>query len=89
MTPYTLSQRYCFLEGNVVRMYFIQSIPYTFDELPKIIQDHPSIQTEALEGIDWDLDDLYRYSSYLMEEEFHPLVFDIAIDDPQLLPQDD
>ena len=34
--------------GGVVRMYFIQGIPYTFDELPQIIQEHPSVQTEAL-----------------------------------------
>jgi len=75
--------------GQTVRMYFIQDIPYTFDELPQIIQDHPSVQSEALLGKDWDDEELYRTSSYLMAEECHPLVFDIQVDNPQLLPQDD
>ena len=72
-----------------VRMYFIQDMPYTFDELPQIIQDHPSVQSEALLGKDWDDEELYRTSSYLMAEECHPLVFNIQLDNPQLLPQDD
>ena len=75
--------------GTVVRMYFIQGLPYTFDELPLIVQDHPSVQTEALQGRDWDDDDLYKVSSYLMEEQCHPLMFEIEVDNPQLLPQDD
>ena len=86
---YQLSQRYCFYMGMTVRMYFIQDIPYTFDELPQIIQDHPSVQAEALLGKDWDDEELYRSSSYLMAEECHPLVFDIQLNNPQLLPQDD
>jgi hypothetical protein len=75
--------------GTVVRMYFIQGLPYTFDELPLIVQDHPSVQTEALQGRDWDDDDLYKVSSYLIEEQCHPLMFEIEVDNPQLLPQDD
>jgi len=70
-------------------MYFIQGIPYTFDELPQIIQDYPEIATEALAGPDWDDEELYRWSSYLMAEECHPLMFDIQVDNPALLPQDD
>ena len=75
--------------GTVVRMYFIQGLPYTFDELPLIVQDHPAVQAEALQGRDWDDDDLYKVSSYLIEEQCHPLVFEIEVDNPQLLPQDD
>ena len=75
--------------GTVVRMYFIQGMPYTFDELPLIVQEHPAVQTEALAGRDWDDDELYRISSYLMAEECHPLMFEIEVDNPQLLPQDD
>jgi hypothetical protein len=35
------------------------------------------------------MEDLYRLSSYLMEEEVHPLVFDLQVNDKTLLPQDD
>lgn len=86
---YSLSQAYVFYMGSVVRMYFIQSIPYTFDELPLIIQEHPSVQTEALQGRDWDDEELYKCSSYLVEEECNPLMFDIEVNDPELLPKDD
>lgn len=75
--------------GIVVRMYFINGMPYTFDELPVIVQDHPAVQTEALQGRDWDDEDLYRISNYLMMEECHPLMFELEVDNPELLPQDD
>ena len=86
---YTLSQSYVFYMGMVVRMYFIQGIPYTFDELPQVVQEHPAIQTEALQGRDWDDEELYKWSSYLACEECHPLMFDIEVNDPELLPKDD
>ncbi len=75
--------------GEVVLMYFIQNIPYTFDELPTIIQDHPNIQIEALSYRDYDDEDLYKYSNYLIMEEMHPLMYSLEIQNPELLPQDD
>ena len=75
--------------GEVVRMYFIQGMPYTFDELPQIIQDHPTVQTEALNNRDFDDNDLFVWSNYLMMEEAHPLMFDLEFENPELLPKDD
>ena len=69
---YTLSQAYVFYLGQVVRMYFIQGMPYTFDELPKVLQDHPEIQAEALKYRDFDDEELYKTCGYLMLEECHP-----------------
>lgn len=86
---YILSQSYRFYMGEVVRMYFIQGIPYTFDELPQIVQDHPSVQTEALQGQDYDDEDMFLASNYLISEACHPLMFEIEVDNPELLPQDD
>mgnify|MGYP000892289664 CR=1 FL=1 len=86
---YTLSQSYSFYLGKVVRMYFINGMPYTFDELPQLVQDHPSVQSEALEGRDWDDEEMFRISNYLIMEECHPLMYDIEVDNPALLPQDD
>jgi hypothetical protein len=86
---YKLSQSYVFYMGEVVRMYFIQGIPYTFDELPQIIQDHPSVQTEALSNRDYDDEDMYMASNYLVTEAAHPLMFELEVDDPELLPKDD
>jgi len=86
---YTLSQSYCFYMGEVVRMYFIQGMPYTFDELPQIIQDHPEFQMEALGNRDFDDEDLYAWSNYLILEEVHPLMFELELKNPELLPKDD
>ncbi len=86
---YTLSQAYCFYMGEVVRMYFIEGVPYTFDELPQIVQDHPVVQTQALSHRDYDDEDLYMFSSYLIEELAHPLMFELELKNPELLPKDD
>jgi hypothetical protein len=86
---YSVTQGYRFYMGQVVRMYFIQGIPYTFDELPQLVQDHPSVLQQALHHHDFDDEELYRASSYLIEEGCHPLMFEIEVDDPSLLPQDD
>lgn len=86
---YALSQSYCFYMGEVVRMYFIQGIPYTFDELPYPLKEHPSVQTEALQHRDFDDEDMYLWSNYLVSEQVHPLMFDIEVDNPELLPKDD
>jgi hypothetical protein len=75
--------------GEVVRMYFIQDLPYTFDELPLIIQEHPSVQTEALSHKDYDDEELFRVSNYLVMEEMHPLMYEVECLNPELLPKDD
>ena len=75
--------------GEVVRMYFIQDLPYTFDELPFLIQEHPSVQTEALSHKDYDDEELFMVSNYLVMEEMHPLIYDIEVENPELLPKDD
>ena len=75
--------------GEVVRMYFIQGVPYTFDELPTLVQDHPSVQTEALHHPDYDDEDMYRFSNYLITEGMHPLMFELEVENPDLLPKDD
>ena len=58
--------------GGIVRMYFIQGIPYTFDEIPQIIQDHPSVVTEALEfNHDYTLEEMAKCFEYLMLSLIH------------------
>ena len=34
-------------EVGIVKIYKICGIPYTFDELPKIVQDDPEVQLDA------------------------------------------
>ena len=62
----------------IVMMWFVNGIPFTFEELPQAVQDLDNVRTEA----DWysleytDID-LYHWSGYLIMEECHPLIFDM------------
>jgi hypothetical protein len=36
----------------------------------------------------WEPEDLYRSSSYLVEEECHPLMFELELENPECMPVD-
>ena len=38
---------------------------------------------------DFDDEDMYVWSNYLMMEEAHPLMFELEFENPELLPKDD
>lgn len=75
-------------ESFIVKMYFIQEIPYTFDELPQISQDNPEIVEEASQNKRYTDEDIYLYSSYLSVEEAHPLMYELEYLNPEYLPVD-
>ena len=76
------------LESFIVKMYFIQEIPYTFDELPKIEEDNPEIIEEASRNKRYTDEEIYLYSSYLAVEEAHPLMYELEYINPDCLPVD-
>ena len=69
-------------------MYFIQNVPFTFDDLP----DYASHDAELIELANntktWEVEDLYRLSGYLVSEECHPMLFELELENPELLPVD-
>jgi hypothetical protein len=75
-------------ESFIVKMYFIQEMPFTFDELPKIIQDDPEIILEASENQRYADEDIYLSSIYLGMEEAHPLMHSLEYENPDCLPVD-
>lgn len=87
---YTLSKGYRWYrtieESKIVLMYFINWVPYTFDEIPKIAQEDPDIVLEATANHLYTDDELYYLSYYLVEEEVHPLIFNVDLENPELLP---
>jgi hypothetical protein len=89
---YKLSTSYRWIdtdgESFLTKMYFIQDIPFTFDELPAIAEDDPEIILEASSNHRFTDEELYKYSVYLMEEEVHPLTFELDLENPELLPID-
>ena len=72
-------------------MYFINGIPFTWDELEDIgvtSQEVLKLKIIADNERSYNVEDLYNYYSYLMEEEFNPLVFELELENPEDLPDD-
>jgi hypothetical protein len=69
-------------------MYFIQDIPFTFDELPEYAIDSPNLIELANKEKEYNPEDLYKYSFYLIDEEFHPLLFELDLENPEILPSE-
>ena len=73
---------------QIVLMYFIQGLPFTFDELPEDgLYDLGCIDLADGEKR-WEADELYKISMYLMQEEMHPLMFELELENPEMMPVD-
>lgn len=85
---YKITSSYCYHNGEIVDMYFINGIPFTFDNIPLIMQEDPYIQVEAENNYEYTSEDMYRWSNYLVDEECHPLLFEVALENPEEMPND-
>ena len=87
---YKVTQSYNWFNNAsiIVRMYFLNHIPFTFDELPEIARNLPEVEQTADQNKRWSAEELYRASMYLMMEEAHPLMYEMEVDKPELLPVD-
>jgi hypothetical protein len=75
-------------ERFIIKTYFINNVPFTFDELPQIVQDDPIIIKKASEGLTYTPNIFYQSSFYLIDEEAHPMLFDVELENPEDLPCD-
>ena len=70
-------------------MYFINGIPFTWDDLEDIgvsKEDIPKLKIIADNQRKYNIEDLYNYYSYLIEEECNPLLFQMELENPEDLP---
>tara|TARA_B100000287_G_scaffold168347_1_gene158843 strand:- start:128 stop:340 length:213 start_codon:yes stop_codon:yes gene_type:complete len=58
-------------------MWYIQGIPFTFEELPQAMQELDEVEEEAAEAQGYSMDDMYKWSNYLILEQCHPLLFTV------------
>jgi hypothetical protein len=72
----------------IVLMYFINHIPFTFDELPDCAMQDLEIIHLADNERRFEPEDLYRTSFYLIDEQCHPLMFELELENPEMLPVD-
>ena len=87
---YKLSTKYCWYDDGqmIVKMYFINDIPFTFDELPFGHLWDEELCRVADENRTYNPDYMYKMFGYLMMEELHPLYFPVKLENPELLPDD-
>ena len=70
-------------------MYFINGIPFTWDDLEDIgvsKEDVPKLKIIADNQRRYNIEDLYNYYSYLIEEQCNPLLFEMELENPEDLP---
>jgi hypothetical protein len=87
---YKITQAYCwYLNGSmIVKMYFINHIPFTFDELPDGHLYDQDLCRKADKNRTFEPEDLYRSSFYLIDEECHPMLFPVDLENPEDMPDD-
>lgn len=86
---YKIHADYCWYSENnkhrIVLMYYICGIPFTMNEISDALQIDENVIKTANKNIKWNLNDLYDKSFYLIEEECHPLLFTLDLENPELL----
>ena len=87
---YKLSTKFCWFDDSkmIVKMFFINGIPFTFDELPFGHTWDEALCSVADENPCYSLEHMYKAYGYLMLEELHPLYFPVELENPELLPDD-
>ena len=88
---YRIDTKYAWYDhegDHLVLMYLIQNIPFTFDELPELARQNPSVIQLANSYRRWTAEDMYRASMYLIAEECHPMLYELELENPELLPVD-
>lgn len=88
---YKITHAYCWYNRGsmIVKMYLINEIPFTFDELPEIASTDPEIMKLADKFRRYEPEDLYKNSFYLIDEEAHPCLFPVELENPEDMPQDE
>ena len=87
---YRIDTAYCWYNNGsmIVKMYFINHVPFTFDELPDGHLYDQDLCRAADKNRTFEPEDLYRSSFYLIDEEVHPCFFPVDLENPEDLPDD-
>jgi len=84
---YIISRKYAFVDNEPVLMYYINEIPFSFDTLEREQKQDKWILSEAAINDEYTLEDILRYSEYLLAEECHPVLFELDLVNPELIPE--
>ena len=76
-----------FLDKEPVLMYFIENVAFQFDSLDRIEKEDIWVLSEAASNEEYTLTDVIISSEYLMQEECHPVLFELDLINPELIPE--
>lgn len=85
---YRVSRKHVFVDNDPVLMYYVENIPFAFDALEKDQREDKWVLSEAAINESYTLDDILRFSDYLVAEECHPVLFDLDLINPEVLPDE-
>lgn len=71
----------------IIKTYYISNVPFTFDELPSIAQEDPEIIKMANEQLTYTPNHFYKSSFYLIDEQAHPCLFELDLENPEALDE--
>ena len=76
-----------FLDKEPVLMYFIENVAFQFDSLERIEKEDKWILSEAASNEEYTIKDIITSSEYLLQEECHPVVHELDLINPELIPE--
>ena len=85
---YTISRKHVFVDNVPVLMYYVESMPFAFDVLEDGDKNDKWILAEAALNEEYTMEDIFKYSDYLIAEECHPVLFDLDLVNPEVLPDE-
>ena len=73
-------------EEGIVKVYFINEMPFTYDSLDDIIKEDEKILKEAINLPTLSIEEIHQKSAYLLEEGLHPLLNSVELHPESVLP---
>ena len=84
---YTISRNHVFVDNEPVLMYYVEGMPFAFDVLEKEEKVDKWILSECAINQEYTMEDIFKYSDYLIAEECHPVLFDLDLVNPEFIPE--
>jgi hypothetical protein len=74
-------------ERFIIKTYYINGIAFTFDEILEELQQDPEIIEKANKGLTYDPEYFFLKSFYLIDEQAHPCLFEMDLENPEVLDE--
>lgn len=75
---FKITNAFCYIDTcGIVKVYMINGLPFTFDDEGFDSTD-ADIVAEANTNPHITMENLYKWSDYLIEEEMHPILFEMS-----------